>query len=73
LFGGELARDGQYHRVVWAQDGQGLTRLLACSPGRSQEAYIDEGVAVAPDAIYAISINFVANTWEIDRIALPAR
>jgi len=76
LFGGELARDGQYHRVVWALDGQPghpVTHLLACSPGRSEEAYVDQGVAMAPDAIYAISTNFSAETWEIDRIALPAR
>jgi hypothetical protein len=61
--------DGHQHTVMWTVDGQGTATRLGCSPGDQQTAWIALGVAIAPDAIYAITQNLQATTWEIDRIA----
>jgi hypothetical protein len=57
------------HIVVTALDARGSATHLACSPGDSNSSWFNWPVALAPDAIYAATMNISAGTWEIDRIA----
>ena len=63
--------DNAFHTTVGWLDAKGNARRVACSPGKYDESSIDLRVAIAPDAIYAISVNLSmpSPTWEIDRIS----
>jgi hypothetical protein len=57
------------HAVIWMVDAQGTATRLGCSPGDGMASWVRVPGAVAPDAIYVITLNLLAATWEIDRIA----
>jgi hypothetical protein len=65
----QIFSDGIDRMTIWMVDNQANTKLLGCSPGASNDSWIDKGVAVTPDAIYVPAENLSASTWEIDRIA----
>jgi hypothetical protein len=69
MVGAQLFDDQRFHATVWLLDPQRNARLLACSPGSSDEFWITSPVAMAPDAIFAVAQNLATSTWEIDRIA----
>jgi hypothetical protein len=50
-------------------DAQGIAKRVGCSPGERYASWIPVPVAVAPDAVYAITKNQLARTGEIDGIA----
>jgi hypothetical protein len=68
-FGLETFDDKVVHAVIWTVDAQGTATRLGCSPGNALDSWIQVPVAVAPDAIFAITNGLGAGTWEIDRIA----
>jgi hypothetical protein len=65
----EIYSDGIDHMTLWLVDAQGKATRLGCSPSAASNSWIEKGVAVAPDAVYAPAENLSADTWEIDRIA----
>lgn len=67
-YGLEVFDDHVDHAVLWNLDAQGNARRLGCSPGPGHSFWIQVPGAVAPDAIYLITSDLDANTWEIDRI-----
>ena len=69
MVGAQLYDDQQFHTTVWSLDDQGVGTRLACAPENQRTQWVDGQVAIAPDAIYAISVNFGDSTSEIDRIA----
>ena len=68
----QLLSDGIDHMTLSLVDAQGNTTRLGCSPGAARYAWIEKGVAIAPDAVYVPAENLSAATWEIDRIARRA-
>ena len=68
LIGNQLFDDQIDHVAVRSVDAQGASTLLGCSPASINESAVEPPIAVAPDAVYLVSINFATNTSEIDRI-----
>ena len=68
LVGSQVFDDQVDHMTVRALNAQGVSSLLACSPGDLDSSFVEQPIAVAPDAVYVVAMNLAAKTTEIDRI-----
>jgi hypothetical protein len=69
MTGSQLFDDLAFHATVWLLDAGRTATRLGCSPGSDDRSWIESQVAVAPDAVYAVTKDLLAPTWQIDRIA----
>ncbi len=69
VIGNQIFDDQVDHMTVRSLNAQGASTLLGCSPGSLNESFVEQPPAVAPDAVYLVSMNLSAKTTEIDRIA----
>ena len=68
LVGSQVFDDQVDHMTVRALNAQGVSSLLACSPGDLDSSFVEQPIAVAPDAVYVVAMNLSAKMTEIDRI-----